>query len=84
MARRGGWGRGKAGEGEEGAPLSCQMKSFARSREKMNCRRGVPDPETVKGVPFSDVRKRVSIRFACNYTQLYRTKQRQGEGDERK
>lgn len=29
------------------------MKSLARSREKMNWRRGVPVPDTIKGVLFS-------------------------------
>ena len=54
--------------------LSVQMNSFAKSREKMNCRRGLPVPETTNGVPFSDRQLPVgSNRTFCEVALVYQS-----------
>lgn len=46
-----------------------QMNSFARSYEKINCRRGFPVPETRKGVLFSGI-----FSFSQRHQSLRRSK----------
>ena len=44
-----------------GYSRSCQMNSFARSLEYINCRRGLPVPEMMKGVLFSVANREISL-----------------------